>query len=121
MTMKFTFVSPTNLTIEFSGKASLSPSDVENLIKQLALFRKDMKPETPRTLPDGEHSDFPIDPIWTVIPQPLSQSVLMGIRHDGLGWLLSLIPKEQAQKLGNALLAGSQSLGQPFSQNPSRH
>ena len=110
--MQFTLTSESNLQVDAFGPLNLSADETERLIDELAKFRRKMKPEVPRQIPNGQRDGMPVDPIW-LVQQFVDQRVL-GIRHPGIGWLLFLLPEAEAKKLGGALLQSvPQQAGQP--------
>ena len=105
---KFSPLSSTQLVLGFleSGtpiaEATLGASDIDSLISSLSHFRSNMSPEVPRILPDGNHPG-PADPLWSY--RIVGDRRMLFLRHPGLGWLMFAFPKEEATKLGSALLA----------------
>jgi hypothetical protein len=94
-------------------------AEVEQLINKLAGFRQRMKPEVPRTLPDGQLSGE-VDPIWAMPSHPKAPDKVLMIRHFGMGWLSFFFPASSAQKLGNALLLGQASPQMTAQPEPTR-
>lgn len=96
----------------------LEPQQIEELIAKLASMRRELKPEVPRVLPDGEHRGAEIDPIWEVKLVPVAGQKALCIRSVGMGWIPFLLPEAEAQKLGAAL---SVNLNPPSFQTQVRH
>ena len=78
-------------------------AEVEQLIRQLAERRREMNPEVPKTLPEGQQITGEIDPIWALPSHPKAPDKVLMIRHFGMGWLSFLFPAASALKLANGL------------------
>jgi hypothetical protein len=113
--MNLKLTSASNLQIEADGTPlNLSAEEVERLIRELAKFRKTMVPEVPRKPADGTYEDSEVDPILGV--QPVVDHKALMVRHPGIGWLLFLLPENEAQKLGQHLVQPAPSTSTPHSQ-----
>jgi hypothetical protein len=106
VTVTITQTSQSDLRIDTdSPLVNFSADDVERLIAELSKFRRNMIPEVQRKIPNGQGGI--VDPIYEVLSDPASDEKTVGIRHPGIGWLLFLLPKDEARKLGRALLQAS--------------
>jgi hypothetical protein len=105
LTVTITQTSQSALRIETDSPLDdFSADDVERLIEELSKFRRNMIPEVQRRIPDTQYERGIVDPIFAVLSDPASEEKTVGIRHPGTGWLLFLLPRDKAQKLGRALL-----------------
>lgn len=111
-TLNFTYLGPNGVRLEMrhvsglgGGAVTLSATDINSVIGQLAKFREQMTPEIARTFPVGEHHGV-VDPLWEV--KPIIDQKTLFLRHHGLGWISFLFPPQEAKKLGNALLSEPQ-------------
>jgi hypothetical protein len=113
MSFTFTLVSQARLQVDAdSTSLFLSAADVERLIVELAKFRREMTPEVPRKIPDGQHEGGIADPIFSL--QLFVDQKFLALRHPGIGWLTFLLPEAEAQKLGRGLVQRlPQTPGQP--------
>ncbi len=93
----------------------LNVSEVEDMLKNLGMFRSGMQPEAPKTFAMGQKVSAVPDPIWVTEPDLMLGNSLLHLRDPRFGWLHYLLPRDEARKLGNYLLqqADAPSLGQP--------
>jgi len=89
---------------ELPGKLVLEATEIDDLIRGLVGVRAGMDPPIPDTLePTGRY--YPAaNPRW-VLRQEAFDHVALGLQHRGLGWVLNLFSKAQAQKLAESLSA----------------
>jgi hypothetical protein len=120
MNIKITFNGPDSVSLESSGRVTLLADGIEALIVELAKFRASMKPEVARQHPQAQNISGISDALFAVYDVAVLPGKSVAIRHPGLGWLSFLFPKEEAEKLGKALLAedAKKSFGQ---QTPTGH
>jgi hypothetical protein len=94
------------------GHIIMEAPEVELLIHQMAAFRANMAEAVPMDIEPRARMVATDDPAWKAkipsnAPKP---GVVLALRHPGLGWLTHLLPKGEAHKLGQSLLALSQQL-----------
>lgn len=83
----------------------LDVAGVEDILKNLGMFRGAMKPEVSKTHAMGQKVFAVPDPIWVAEPDALVGDSLLHIRDPHYGWLHYLLPKAEALKLGQILQA----------------
>jgi hypothetical protein len=84
------------------GSTVLTTSEVEQLIRDLALMRGDMAPAVARGLGSLAGLDVVGDPAM-VISLISGGRVLVALRHEGFGWMLYEFGLDQAATLRDAL------------------
>jgi hypothetical protein len=110
--INFTYNGPESIRMELrhvSGMGTgitLSATDIDRIIHQLAKFRMQMTPEIARKLPEGQHELGLVDPLWSLASHPAAEEKTFFVRHTGFGWQMFLLHSNEAKKLGHALLAG---------------
>ncbi|MDP3553080.1 hypothetical protein [Methylocystis sp.] len=82
----------------------LSTTDVDDLLRNLGLFRGAMKPEIADKFDLGQKVEAVPDPKWVTEPDILRGDSLLHIRDPRFGWLHYLLPKAEAEKLANYFL-----------------
>jgi len=103
-----------SLRIELVGEnhstrsISATAAEAEHLIATIAKLRATMIPEVSRTIPDGELSPGPVDPVWAGPSHSEAGERLVAIRHDGIGWIPVLFSQAVAKSLADYLLQGPQ-------------
>jgi hypothetical protein len=81
----------------------LDVAAVEDLLKHLGEFRALMRPEVQPKLLTGTKAEAIVDTAWVTEPEMLMGASLLHLRDKRYGWLHYLIPRAEAQKLGDAL------------------
>ena len=89
------------------GHITLEESDVEDLIHRAAVIRASMAEPIPGEIEPTARLVVAYNPMWKIkIPEnSLKPGVLLTFRHPGFGWLTNLLPRNEAQKLGQSLLS----------------
>ena len=87
------------------GHIILEAPDVEDAIHNLAAARSSMADQVPTEIEPSARILALDNPLWrTKIPtQSPKPGILLALRHPGLGWIVSLLPKEEASKLSQSL------------------
>jgi hypothetical protein len=95
----------------------LDAVQVDDLLRNLGLFRGSMKPEVPTGYALGQKVEAVPDPSWSTEPDLMMGDSLLHIRDPRFGWLHYLIPKGEAKKLAgffqNQANAPPKDQGQP--------
>ncbi|MGF6661109.1 hypothetical protein QF000_002754 [Paraburkholderia atlantica] len=88
-----------------SVEMSLAATDVDLLIRHLAQLRAAMTDKVP-IVPDSGVYPVSLDPAWRTNPNlhPAFPGVCLGLRDDGLGWQMYLLPPDEARALGEYLV-----------------
>jgi hypothetical protein len=76
---------------------------VEDMLKNLGMFRAGMTPEVPKTFAQAQKVSAVLDPGWVTEPDAMMGDSLLHIRDPHFGWLHYLLPKAEAQKLAHLL------------------
>lgn len=96
-----------NIAIEGARDASetvrLNARDVENVIRRLAYQRQTMSHTPAADLDETEILLGAVDPIWRKRDAPDNESVVIDIRHSGLGWIRLAFHRPQADAFVAAL------------------
>jgi hypothetical protein len=83
----------------------LAPTQIESLIHELSNMRRQMRPEVPRTIPEGVQPKCDVDPLWSVQVVPMTEAdKVVFFRSAGLGWISFALPQIEASKLAAALM-----------------
>ncbi|MEX2201640.1 MAG: hypothetical protein WD711_09620 [Dongiaceae bacterium] len=89
---------------------SLDTQDVEELLRTLGECRGRMLPEIGKKWALGQIVGAVTDPRWYVEPETTTGGSLLHVRDSRFGWLHYIVPREEARKLGEYLIAQSGSL-----------
>jgi hypothetical protein len=81
----------------------LDAVQVDDLLRNLGIFRGSMKPEVPTKYALGLKVEAVPDPAWMTEPDLMLGDSLLHIRDPRFGWLHYLIPKTEAKKLAEFL------------------
>ncbi len=94
------------------GHIILEIPDVEDLIHRMATVRAAMIEPVPSEIEPAARIIAADNPAWRVkIPTSSpTPGILLALRHPGLGWLINLLPREEAHNLGQSLLGLSKEL-----------
>lgn len=95
----------------------LDAAAVDDLLRNLGVFRGAMKPEIPRAFALGQKVAAVPDPNWVTEPDALHGHSLLHLRDPRYGWLHYLLPPHEAQKLAQLLHAQADNLPQPPSRD----
>lgn len=90
---------PTNPPTEIT----FTTQQLEDALKNLGIFRSNMKPEIAKTYAVGQVVKAVPNPAWVTEPDLLLGNSLLHIRDPRFGWLHYMIPRDEARKLGSAL------------------
>jgi hypothetical protein len=88
------------------GHAIVEAPELEELVQLLAAHRASMAEEVPTEIEPLAMLTAVADPMWrTKIPSSSPvPGVVLALRHPGLGWLANLLPRREAEALGQSLL-----------------
>lgn len=86
------------------GHIFLEAAEIEGLIENLAETRARLPDEVPRERDPGTRALAIADPVWRTIYRSDMKSVLLGLRHPGLGWTSWLMPDREARNLARWIL-----------------
>jgi hypothetical protein len=78
---------------------------IDELFERLGDMRAAMHPLIQADFPQGQKVKVTPDPRWVVEPDALLGNSILHIREPRFGWLHFWIPKEEARKLGELLIA----------------
>ena len=94
------------------GHIILEMPEVEDAIHNLAAARAAMADQVPLEIEPAARILALDNPLWgTKLPTKASKpGVGLALRHPGLGWIVSLLPKEEAANIGQSLLDLSRQL-----------
>ena len=112
----------TQATLEIN--ATLTATELDNLLRKLALLRSEMSPEVPHTRTE--------DPDMTVLIEDMPASVIkarkdggfrLWLRHRGYGWLAYQIDNRGALAIGGYIAANAlpEAINLVQHQQPHRH
>jgi hypothetical protein len=94
-----TLTFPTEPPVAFK----LDHLQVDDLLRNLGIFRGSMKPEVPTEYALGQKVEAVPNPAWSTEPDLMMGDSLLHIRDPRFGWLHYLIPKGEAKKLAGFL------------------
>jgi len=95
-------------TGELLSFVSLETPEIEAIIEGLADHRAKLPDEVPRELDPGTRLKTIEDPIWRTKNIPETNSVLLALRHPGIGWIAAQMPKASARSLGEFLMKATE-------------
>ena len=97
------------LTVSFPSNPpvalKLDAAGVQDLLANLGEFRSFMKPEIEKDWTPGQRAGAIPDPRWMVEPELMRGNSFLHLRDPRFGWLHYVIPREEARKLGQLLIA----------------
>jgi len=94
----------------------LDAVQIDDLLRNLGMFRGGMQPEVPAGYALGQKVEAVLNPAWMTEPDLLMGDSLLHLRDPRFGWLHYLIPKGEAKKLAGFLqnqANAAQEQGQP--------
>lgn len=81
----------------------LSVDGVDDMLRNLGEFRAVMAPEIVKSHPLGQKIAAIPDPAWASEPDAMFGQSLLHLRDPRYGWLHYLLPRSEADKLGQIL------------------
>ena len=95
------------LTLPTSGGMGLTlplnTGQVDDLIALLVRLRPDMTPPVPMTMPNTKTFKAVYDPEGSMATDGYGDSILLHLRHPGIGWLHFAFPLAQARAMGRIM------------------
>jgi hypothetical protein len=99
MTLTVTFPTSPPVAVE------LKADGVDDLLRGVGILRASMIPEQPNVDPRGkQHDNVILDPRWATEHDLLNEDVLLHLRDPRYGTLSFLLPRKDAQALGQSLI-----------------